>query len=51
MLDYLELLSKKQKILLIETFTEVNNLKMQKIFERRGYKRGKTFYFYSKNLK
>lgn len=51
LMDYLEEKAKERDIPLIEAFTELNNKKMRKIFEKRGYRKGKTFLYYLKKLK
>lgn len=51
LMNYLEEKTNEQNIPLIETFTGINNKKMQDIFEKRGYKKGKTFLYYSREMK
>lgn len=48
LMDYIENLAKKEKIKLLFGFTEISNKPIHKLLKKRGYERGKKFYFFSK---
>jgi len=50
LLDRLEEEMKKGKQNFIEAFTEDKNVIMQKLFKKRKYQKGRTFYYYCKGL-
>jgi len=51
MMDYAENFAKKKKVLFTWGFVEENNTAMKKLFAKRGYKEGKKFIYFSKELK
>lgn len=51
MMDYIERLIKKERFDKIVCFVATTNAKMQKFLEKRRYRKGKKFFFYSKNLR
>lgn len=51
MMDYADNLAKKNKVLLIWGLVEENNSVMKNIFAKRGYKEGKKFSYFSKELR
>ena len=51
LISHVEKLAKKQGINLLFGFTEVKNKKMQNMWKKRKFEKGKKFFFYSKQLK
>jgi len=50
LMQKLEQLAKDKKITSIEADTEEENIKMQALFKKLGYKRGKNFIFFMKEI-
>lgn len=50
LIEYIEKESQKNQKELIWMFTEEDNIKIQKLLEKKNYKKGKKFLFYSKKL-
>lgn len=51
LMNYLEDIAKKMKMELIWGYTEINNKKMQNLFDKFKYERGKKFFYYSKTIR